>query len=118
MLLANGGAIITATLGVLALLFPSSVARLLGVEAINSLGESELRATYGGFFVGLGLGCSIAQSSIAFAVVGSAWCFAGCVRLGTLAFDRSISSQNVVGTIVELGIGLAMLSDITVRFLY
>jgi hypothetical protein len=109
MLIANGGAVITTLLGVLALLFPSSVARVLGVEARNPLGSSELRATYGGFFIGLGVGCWLAQSSVVF---GGAWCTAGCIRLLTICFERSLSSENVVGAAVELAIGFAMLSAI------
>ena len=112
MLIANGGAVITTLLGVLALLFPSSVARVLGVEARNPLGSSELRATYGGFFIGLGVGCWLAQSSVVFAVVGGAWCTAGCIRLLTICFERSLSSENVVGAAVELAVGFAMLSAI------
>ncbi len=112
MLLANGGAMVTAVLGVLALLFPIAVARVLGVEAKNPLGNSELRATYGGFFIGLGVGCWLAQSSTVFAVVGGAWCAAGCVRLLTIFFEHSRSTENVFGAAVELAIGFAMLSSI------
>lgn len=111
MLLANVGAVLTTVLGVLALLFPVSVARVLGVEAKNPLGNSELRATYGGFFIGLGLGGWIAQSSTVFAVVGGAWCMAGIVRLLSIGFERSLSSKNVVGAGLELVVGFAMLSS-------
>ena len=112
MLLANCGAVMTAVLGVLALLFPGSVASVLGVEAKNPLGWSELRATYGGFFLGLGAGCWIAQSSEVFAVVGGAWCAAGCVRLLTIWFERGLAWKNVAGAMFELAIGFAMLAAI------
>ena len=111
MLLANVGAVMTAVLGGLGLLFPTSVARVLGVEPKNSLGNSELRATYGGFFVGLGVGCWMVQSSVVFAVVGGAWCSAGAVRLLTLGFDRSLMAKKIIGSTVELAIGFAMLSS-------
>jgi hypothetical protein len=49
---------------------------------------------------------------VVFAVVGGAWCTAGCIRLLTICFERSLSSENVVGAAVELAIGFAMLSAI------
>ena len=110
MLLPNFGALINVGLGCLALLFPNSVARVLGIEAKSPLGGSELRATYGGFFIGLGVGCLIAQSSAVFTVVGGAWCAAGCIRVMIIGFERSWSLENVIGATVELTIGLAMLS--------
>jgi hypothetical protein len=53
MLLPNCGAIVTAALGCLGLLFPSAVGRVLGVAPDRPLGISEFRATYGGFFCAL-----------------------------------------------------------------
>jgi hypothetical protein len=90
MLLANCGALVTALLGCLGLLFPAAVCRILGVSAQGPLGGSEARAPYGGFFLCLGIGCFVAQSPSAFTVVGAAWCAAAAARAERCrySFDR------------------------------
>ena len=71
---------------------------------------SEARAPYGGFFLCLGIGCFVAQSPSAVAVVGAAWCAAAAARLLSLAVDGSRSWQNVVGILFEASVGGAMLA--------
>ena len=110
MLLPNCGAAVTAALGCLGLLFPSAVSRVLGIRPDGPLGMSELRATYGGFFMCLGIGCLVAQSVPAFSVVGAAWCAAAVARLVSLAVDSSRSWQNLAGIGFEAGVGLSLLA--------
>jgi hypothetical protein len=110
MLLPNCGAVVTAALGCLGMLFPAAVSRVLGIQPAGPLGISELRATYGGFFLCLGIGCVGTQSATVFAVVGAAWCAAAVARLLSLAVDGSRSSRNVAGIAFEASVGLAMLS--------
>lgn len=90
MLLANCGALVAALLGFLGLLFPAAVCRILGVSTQGPLGVSEARAPYGGFFLCLGIGCFVAQSPSAFAVMGAAWCAAAAARAERwrYSFDR------------------------------
>jgi len=110
MLLPNCGAVVTGLLGCLGLLFPSAVGRVLGLEPDKPLGISEFRATYGGFFLCLGIGCLLAQSVPAFTVVGAAWCAAALTRIVSFVVDGSRTWQNLAGVGFELGIGLAMLA--------
>ena len=110
MLLANCGALVTALLGCLGLLVPAAVCRILGVRTQGPLGVSEARATYGGFFLCLGIGCFVAQSPSAFTVVGAAWCAAAAARVLSLAIDGSRSWQNVVGILFEVSVGGAMVA--------
>lgn len=110
MLLPNCGAVVTAVLGCLGLLFPSAVGRVLGLEPDKPLGISEFRATYGGFFLCLGIGCLLAQSVPAFTVVGAAWCAAALTRIVSFVVDGSRTWQNLAGVGFEAGIGLAMLA--------
>ena len=49
------GAAITAAMGLLGLVFPNAAAKLVGLEAVTAPGRSEFRATYGGFFLAMGL---------------------------------------------------------------
>jgi hypothetical protein len=110
MLLPNCGAFVTAVLGCLGLLFQSAVGRVLGVAPDRPLGISEFRATYGGFFLCLGIGCLAAQSVPVFTIVGAAWCGAALARIVSFAVDGSRTRRNLAGIVVEAGIGLAMLA--------
>jgi hypothetical protein len=110
MLLPNCGAGVTLVLGCLGLLFPKAVGRVLGIEADRPLGVSEFRATYGGFFLCLGIGCLVAQSPQVFTVVGAAWCAAAFARVMSYAIDGSRTGHNLAGVGVEASIGLAMLA--------
>jgi len=110
MLLPNCGAIATALLGFLGLLSPGAVGRGLGIEPDSPLGISEIRATHGGLFLCLGIGCLIAQSVQVFTVVGAAWCAAAAARALSCAVDGSRTAHNLAGVGVEAGIGLAMLA--------
>lgn len=110
MLLPNCGSVVTVMLGCLGLLFPKAVGRVLGIEPDRPLGISEFRATYGGFFLCLGIGCLVAQSVQVFTVVGAAWCGAALARMMSYAVDGSRTVHNLAGVGVEAGIGLAMLA--------
>ena len=110
MLLPSCGAAVTVMLGCLGLLFPKAVGRILGIELDRPLGISEFRATYGGFFLCLGIGCLLAQSVQVFTVVGAAWCAAALARMMSYAVDGSRTVHNLAGVGVEAGIGLAMLA--------
>ena len=110
MLLPSCGAVVTAMLGCLGLLFPKAVGCVLGIEPDKPLGISEFRATYGGFFLCLGIGCFVAQSAQVFTVVGAAWCAAAFARLISCVVDGSRTGHNLAGVGVEAGIGLAMLA--------
>ena len=110
MLLPNCGAVVTVVLGCLGLLFPSAVGRILGIKPERPLGTSEIRATYGGFFLCLGIGCLAAQSVPAFTMVGAAWCAGALARVVSYAVDGSRTMQNLAGVGFEAGVGLAMLA--------
>ena len=83
---------------------------VLGIDLDRPLGISEFRATYGGFFLCVGIGCFVAQSAQVFTVVGAAWCAAAFARLISCVVDGSRTGHNLAGVGVEAGIGLAMLA--------
>ena len=105
MLLPNLGAVLTVVLGFLGLLFPKAVGRVLGIDLDRPLGTSEFRATYGGFFLSLGIGIIVAQSVQVFTIVGAAWCSAAIVRMVSCAVDNVWTSSNLAGVGIEAGIG-------------
>ena len=99
--LAPLGAWATVALGLFGLLAPLQAANLVGLTPRDRLGLSELRATYGGLFIGLGLACLIWPSAIAYAVGAMAWLGAALARLLSMAVDRNPSRMNAAGVVVE-----------------
>lgn len=99
-------------LGCLGLLFPKQVSRVLAIRPEGPRGISEVRATYGGFFLCLGLGCLVTQSDTAFLVAGSAWLGAAIARLISVVADKSLTRENIMGLLFEATVGLMLLSAI------
>lgn len=99
------GAGLTAALGLLGLVRPDVAADIVGVVPEGALGRSEIRATYGGLFLGLGAACLWLRSPEAYLVVALAWLSAAAARLVAMGIERTLSKENVVGVVVEAGIG-------------
>ena len=102
------GAILTIALGLLGLLAPLRAGRMVGLKPEGPRGLSELRATYGGLFAGLGLACLVLQAPAAYAVAACAWLGAALARLASMALDRNPSWLNAGGVALELVIGALM----------
>jgi hypothetical protein len=103
------GAIVTMGLGLLGLFFPASAASFASIIPDGERGLSEIRATYGGLFLAMGLCAVIAQSSDVFRVVGVAWLGAAGGRAFSVVRDHSRSGANLGGIVMEALIGLSML---------
>jgi hypothetical protein len=106
------GAVFTLALGALGLVAPKKVANLVGIVPEGKLGLSEVRATYGGIFIGLGAACLWFQQSEVYIAVGLAWFLAAVSRTVSLFLDQSFSGKNVGGIIIEAGIGLLLVASI------
>lgn len=109
-MLATLGALITVALGLLGALAPATVARLVGVQPVGGVGLSEIRATYGGLFLGLGGACLVLQSPVAWLVAGIAWVGAALMRLPSLVLDKGSYPKALGGFALELTVGLLLLS--------
>lgn len=92
------------------LLLPSKAASFANVQPIGTIGISEIRATYGGLFVALGLACAVTQHPGVFLAAGLAWVGAAVGRLVSVAVDGSRSPKNLGGIAFELAIGLLLLA--------
>lgn len=103
------GAAITVLLGLLGLFLPAKAAVFISLSPVGPVGRSELRATYGGFFLLLGLGCVFLYTPAAFLLVGLAWLGAAFGRLFSILIDRAASSKNFGGVVFEAGIGLLLI---------
>lgn len=104
------GAAITFGLGVMGLVRPDTAAAFTNMQPVGRIGRSEVRATYGGFFLALGAACLVTREPLAFTVVGVAWLGAAAGRLASVAVDRSTEPQNFGGIVFEAAIGAALLA--------
>lgn len=105
----NVGAAFFVLLGIFGFTFPKIAAAFVGLQPISAEGISEMRATLGSFFLGLGVACLWLQSPVAFATVGIASIIAAIARLLSLFIDRSFSIKNIGGVFTEAILGLMLL---------
>ena len=96
-------------LGVFGFALPNLAAAFVGLKPISAEGVSEMRATLGSFFLGLGIACLWLQSPVAFTTVGIASVIAAIARLLSLFIDRSFSIKNVGGVFTEAILGAMLL---------
>ncbi len=104
------GAAITAGLGLAALLNPDWAARFTGIRPEGRIGRSEIRATYGGFFLALGILALAMRDPPVLVAVGLAWLGAAGARVLSIAVDRSREPRNVGAVLFEAAIGLMLLA--------
>ena len=98
-------AFITTGLGLMGLVAPKLAAKFTSIEPVGLIGWSEIRATYGGFFLALGLSCLYLQLDTAYLVVGLAWAGAAIGRAISVFADKSTTAKNLGGIIFEGAIG-------------
>lgn len=109
-LLNNAGAAITAGLGLMGLVRPSAAAAFTHLKPQGRIGVSEVRATYGGFFLALGAWALWTQLPAAFTVAGVAWLGAAAGRAISVVVDRSTEPKNLGGIVFEAAIGALLLA--------
>ncbi len=109
-MLANAGAIATLLLGALGLFFPAKAAAFVSISPLGPNGQSEIRATYGGLFVSLGIFCLLAQNSLVFCVAGAAWLGALLGRVFSVFMDSNRHIKNIGGCLLEALIGALLMS--------
>ena len=74
----------------------------------DTMGMSEIRASAGCLFVGMGIGALIIGTPAAFAMLGFCWCGAATGRLTSCPIDGA-SQKKWVFFAVEAGVGLPAL---------
>jgi len=108
--IATAGALATLALGMAGLLLPTRIAALVGLTPIGGPGLAEVRATYGGLFIGLGAACLLADHPAACATAAAGWLGAALARLSSMVRDRREPAKNAAGLVIEGGIGLMLLT--------
>lgn len=103
------GSLVTLGLGLFGLFLPHSAARFVGVTPDPERGLSEIRATYGGLFLAMGLWATIAQDTEVFRALGIAWMGAAAGRSFSVVRDGANTGANFGGIAMEATIGLTLL---------
>ena len=88
------GAFGTVLMGCLGLFAPRAASNLVGLEAVTAPGRSEFRATYGGFWLPLGLAPLLTGADLAYQIAGLCWAGAALGRVASIAVDRVGTPQN------------------------
>ena len=71
----------------------------------TTMGASEIRASAGALFVGMGIGALLLGTPEAYVMLGFCWCGAAMGRLTSLIFDGT-SQKKWVYFVVEAGVGI------------
>ncbi len=115
-------------LGLMALFNPDWVGRFVRLQPApdRAEGRAELRANYGGWFVGLHAGALIwlgvsaldrdlrLEAAAAVGAVGTGWVVLGVVRWIFAARDGAVTRYNLGGAVFELTVGAALLAPLGV----
>lgn len=104
------GTVVVTALGVMGVFVPKVAANFVQIAPVGTTGMSEVRATYGGVFLGLGLTALIAQQPAVFTAIGIGFGLAALVRLVSVWLDGSRESYNLAAIAFEGGIALLLLA--------
>ena len=108
--IAAAAAVLHLLIGFLGFIFPAQVAAKLSLQPLGKLGFSEVRATFGGIFFGLGLALLFHNTAEAYTVVSAGWFGAAVARLLSIFIDREFGPKNVGSLLLEAGIGAMLFS--------
>jgi hypothetical protein len=101
-------AVATAATGVLALVKPTAVYGFTGLTAEGARGISEIRAIFGGLFIGLGAAPFIFGEA-AYPVLGAGYLAIAVTRLASIIIDQSFASSNWISLGIEIVIAIILL---------
>lgn len=102
-IVSNIAAFFSLSLGLFGLVSPDGALRLIGLQTVPGLSHSisEVRATYGGVFIGASLYPLVSGEPHAFLTL----VLAGLCRLRSIAIDRATTTFNATSVAIELGVG-------------
>lgn len=103
------GAVVVAALGLMGVFAPRLAAYFVRIAALGTTGISEIRATYGGVFLGLGLTALMVQHPAIYFALGIGFGLAALVRLASVWLDNSKEPYNFAGIAFESLIAVFLL---------
>lgn len=100
-------ALATAATGAFVLVAPRMSVAFTGLEPIGGRGISELRAVFGGLFIGLGL-APLWLGPTAYLMLGIGYLCIAAVRTVSMFVDHSVVRSNVISLATEIVLGLIL----------
>jgi len=91
MIFAIVGCLITIGLGVLGFIRPLAAANIVSLRPEGKLGMMELRSSFGGLYIGIGLFALISQQRLVFFALAALWAGIGLSRAAALILERAPS---------------------------
>ncbi len=101
-------ALATIATGLLALVKPSAVYGFIGLFANGPRGISEIRAVFGGMFIGLGMS-PLLLGNTAYVMLGYAYLAIAIARLFSIMYDRSFAQSNWLSLAIEFVFGTILI---------
>lgn len=101
------GCLLTALVGVLALLAPERTINFTGLSPQGGRGITEIRSVLGGMFIALGV-APFFLDDVAFTVLGISYLAIGIVRLPSIFLDKSSSQSNWISFAFEIIFGVIL----------
>lgn len=100
-------ALVTVATGLLALVKPGAVYGFTGLNAAGPRGVSEIRAIFGGLFIGLGL-APFFLGETAYVMLGIGYLAIAAARAFSIVFDKSHAQSNWISLGIEIVIGVIL----------
>lgn len=100
-------ALATAATGLLALVRPSAAYGFTGLNAAGARGVTEIRAVFGGLFIGLGL-APLFLGPAAYTMLGIGYLAIAAARLFSIVFDQSYAQSNWISLGIEIVLGVIL----------
>jgi Domain of unknown function (DUF4345) len=108
MILKIVAALATIATGMLALVKPTAVYGFTGLTAPGVRGISEIRAIFGGLFIGIGA-APILLGETAYLVLGITYLAIAAARLFSVLFDKSMEQSNLLSLAIEIALGIILI---------
>jgi hypothetical protein len=100
-------ALATAATGLLALVKPAAVYGFTGLTAQGARGVSEVRAIFGGLFIGLGV-APFLLGTPAYQMMGIGYLAIAAARTFSILFDKSYGQSNLISLVIEIVLGVIL----------
>ena len=93
---------VTLLFGLYAMVKPTTLGALTGLQTSGPRGTTELRAVTGGTFLGLATACILLKSPVAFTMLGICYAAIAVIRAISIVLDKSMSRSNVISLVAEI----------------
>jgi hypothetical protein len=100
-------ALATLATGLLALVKPSAAYDFTGLDVKGTRGVSEIRAIFGGLFIGLGV-TPFFLGATAYSMLGIGYLAVAAARAFSIIFDKSFAKSNMISLGIEIVLGVIL----------